>query len=77
MLVNNTAARGNSTLGFIKQNVLTTSENVKATAYKQPVCPVLSRTPLELGILFLILLLNVLKPHNKGLPDLFVASAKD
>ena len=41
MHVNNTAARGNSTLGFIKRNVLTTSENVKATAYKQLVRPVL------------------------------------
>ena len=40
MHVNNTAARGNSTLGFIKRNVLATSENVKATAYKQLVRPV-------------------------------------
>ena len=39
--VNNTASRGNSILSFIRRNVLTTSIEIKATAYKQLVCPVL------------------------------------
>ena len=37
--VNNTEARGNS--GFIRRNILTTSVEVKATAYQQLFCPVL------------------------------------
>ena len=39
--IDNVAAKGNSTLGFIRRNVLTNSETVKATAYKQLVRPVL------------------------------------
>ena len=39
--VNNTAARGNSIIGFIRRNILTTTVEVKATAYKQLVCPML------------------------------------
>ena len=39
--VNNTASRGNSILSFIRRNVLTTSIEIKATAYKQLVRPVL------------------------------------
>ena len=41
MYVNNTAARGNSSLCFIKRNVHTTSENVRATAYKEVIRPML------------------------------------
>ena len=32
--IDNVAAKGNSTLGFIRRNVLTNSETVKATAYR-------------------------------------------
>ena len=39
--VNDTAVRGNSIIGFIRRNILTTSVEVKATAYKQLVCPML------------------------------------
>ena len=39
--VNNTAAKANSTLGFIRRNVLTDSKTVKATVYKQLVRPVM------------------------------------
>ena len=73
MHVKNTAARGNSTLGFIKRDVLTTSENARQLHINNWFVQC-SSTPLQLGILFLILLLNVLKLKNKGLPDFFVAS---
>ena len=33
--ISSIAAKGNSTLGFVRRNVLTTSEQVKASAYKQ------------------------------------------
>ena len=39
--INNTIAKANSTLGFIKRNVLTTSGAVKESAYRQLVRPVL------------------------------------
>ena len=39
--LSNIAAKGNSTLGFIRRNVTTTSEEVKSLAYKQLVRPVL------------------------------------
>ena len=39
--IDNVTAKGNSTLGFIRRNVLTSSETVKNTAYKQLVRPVL------------------------------------
>ena len=36
-----TAAKGHLSLGFVRRNILTTSEQVKSTAYKQLVRPVL------------------------------------
>ena len=39
--IDNVTAKGDSTLGFIRRNILTTSENVRNTAYKQLVRPVL------------------------------------
>jgi hypothetical protein len=39
--VSNIVTKANATLGFIRRNVLTTSEDVKSTAYKQLVRPVL------------------------------------
>lgn len=39
--IDNTTTKANSTLGFIRRNVLTDSTEVKATAYKQLVRPVM------------------------------------
>ena len=39
--ISNITAKANSTLGFIRRNVLTTSEEIKSLAFKQLVRPVL------------------------------------
>ena len=38
--LSNVAAKGDSTLGFMRRNVITTSEKVKSLAYKPLVRPV-------------------------------------